>query len=83
MQTTHSFKKEPSTNIDIDSTNTYQVLVDGIGRVVETPKKNEALNFYKEYVSLSKNNIGRGGNENIYLIKNNEVLHSHHAKFTI
>ena len=82
MQTTHSFKKEPSTNIDIDSTNTYQVLVDGIGRVVETPKKNEALNFYKEYVSLSKNNIGRAGNENIYLIENNEVLHSHHAKFT-
>ena len=85
MQTDPSFKEEPynQTNIDVDLSNNYQVLVDNIGQVIETNRKKEALSYYKEYVSLSKDNIGRAGNENVYLIENNEVLHSHHAKLSL
>lgn len=51
----------------------YQVIVGNIGTVYEGTNGFEAIKEYNQYVSISKEGTGRAGNEQVTLLRDNDI----------
>lgn len=64
----------------------YEILVGNIGCVYVGESKTEASEYYREYVSQSKNGYGRASGEPVSLWEDGEIIRewegSHFEEFT-
>lgn len=57
----------------------WQVIVGNVGTVYDGDNGFEANKLYNHYVSLSKRNYGRAGQEAVHLFKDDELYREHYA----
>jgi len=53
--------------------NIYFVSIGNVG-IIEFTNKKSAIQYYKEYVKISKMNISRAAGESIALFKNDDII---------
>lgn len=59
--------------------NKFQVVVGNLGTVYDGNDEKEACDTYDDYVSQSKNNYGRAGNEDVTLFEDGEPSDEHYG----
>ena len=57
----------------------FEVIVGNVGTVYRGETESYALDTFAEYVSMSKLNIGRAGNESVMLFKEGEIMREHYV----